>query len=322
MGKLASPFLQQDQQQLTRRRSSVAAEELHGQSERLRRECAVTLDIYRLAVEIDDGQLLPLMPPPFHDMVGSKALPIGTSVPFLCFADGSLPAGMPSKTTDLEPYLFGAYGSGKEPEYYVDGVVGELTTEDEVRHALSRCTEEHSPYWITCEVPQIAHPSWFPRQPERSVPSYNTLIAGVGASGIGMHQDGYKDRESGCHRLVSTYLTIGVGRKHVVMLPPSAEGEALAKQLSSSSDEDGQEGEAVGTSSRRVPEFPIRPPPDTLDAVVGCGGFWFDVDVATEEGGRPLTIFIPVGWWHWLAGAADCEWHIAWGGSFLPSWNG
>jgi hypothetical protein len=74
--------------------------------------------------------------------------------------------------------------------------------------------------------------------------AYNTLIIGAGASGIGMHQDGYDNRyfspflacyftthlpprtthhASLNYRCVSTYLTLGTGHKHVVMLPPSEE---------------------------------------------------------------------------------------------------
>lgn len=37
-----------------------------------------------------------------------------------------------------------------------------------------------------------------------------------------------------------------------------------------------------------------------------------------REANLAITLFIPAGWWHWVQGDAECEWHVAWGGSFFP----
>ena len=41
-----------------------------------------------------------------------------------------------------------------------------------------------------------------------------------------------------------------------------------------------------------------------------------DDDDDDDETVQPLCLFIPAGWWHWLAG--DSAWHVAWSGSFFP----
>lgn len=91
-----------------------------------------------------------------------------------------------------------------------------------------------------------------------------------------------------------------------MLLPPTEEGAQLARTLSS-----GCVRDVGGMGPESVPPFPIRPPPEVLEAVVSANGMWFDI--AAEEA-RPLTLFIPAGWWHWVEGAS--AWHVAWGGSF------
>ena len=148
-----------------------------------------------------------------------------------------------------------------------------------------------------------------------------------------MHRDRYVEGEK--ERLVSTYLTLGRGIKHVVLLPPAA--TALAEELGGESCDTAYGRE---TSQRR--ELPPSPPPDVLARVLEAGGFWFDlceaaVPGAAEEGEEgeegssdggggeddseeeeevALCMFIPAGWYHWLA--ADSSWHVAWSGSFFP----
>ena len=43
-------------------------------------------------------------------------------------------------------------------------------------------------------------------------------LTGITLTGIGMHRDAFNAK------LVSTYITLGVGRKLVVLLPPTPEG--------------------------------------------------------------------------------------------------
>ena len=50
------------------------------------------------------------------------------------------------------------------------------------------------------------------------MPSYEQVIVGRGATGIGMHADAYGLGEA--RRLVSTCLTICRGCKRVLLLPP------------------------------------------------------------------------------------------------------
>ena len=148
----------------------------------------------------------------------------------------------------------------------------------------------------------LVWPAWWPAATKptgavgSAVPSYNTLIIGSGASGIGMHRDGHNKR------FVSTYLSLGKGVKHVILLPPTDEGMRLARRL-------GQGPDGVGPD---VPISPKQPTAEALDAVGRCGGYWFDIEV--KEADELITLFIPGGWWHWLVGGS--QWHVAWGGSF------
>ena len=327
MGKVASPFLRQDLEALTRRGSERATEQLRQFSECLCREAATSAMVYRLSFETNPGQgLIPLMPPPMIELSSSRSLATTTSEPFLSdSSDGELPMGIPICMRELERYL---HLSGKAPEVYMDGRLCHTLGLQEMSAALDTqyAAAEAEPtvgipsWWCTCEVNGIRHPSWWP-QNAASVPGYNSLIVGAGASGIGMHQDCYTN-ENGQHRLVASYLTVAAGRKHVVMLPPSEEGSRIARSLACP---DADHSEA--REDRQVAAFPVRPHPDMLDSVLNSGGYWFDIDVAAKSADNAapsrkaptsLTLFIPAGWWHWLAGDACCEWHVAWGGSFVP----
>ena len=111
------------------------------------------------------------------------------------------------------------------------------------------------------------------------------------------------------------YLTLGVGCKHVILLPPTEEADKLAMHRFGARDPLA----ALPTTAcePRARSFPPRPLPELVDAVLRLGGFWFDLH-AEAETNSAVTLFIPAGWWHWLAGVEDCDWHVAWGGSFLP----
>ena len=39
-------------------------------------------------------------------------------------------------------------------------------------------------------------------------------------------------------------------------------------------------------------------------------------DDSDDDEEAALCMFIPAGWYHWLA--ADAAWHVAWSGSFFP----
>ena len=179
-------------------------------------------------------------------------------------------------------------------------------------------------------------PSWWP-QHATPIPTYEHLIAGTGRVGIGMHRDRYVSRTTGAtpttapERLMSTYISLARGVKHVVLLPPTQEGGAVAERLGGNLRD--EPGGRHGSTQRH---FPMRPPPTLLAHVVGAGGYWFDIGAPTGDAGstrddprldadvreyatpsaRAVCVFIPAGWWHWLL--SDSEWHVAWSGSFFP----
>ena len=138
-----------------------------------------------------------------------------------------------------------------------------------------------------------------------------------------MHRDRYITDAT--ETLVGTYIALARGRKHVVVLPPSA--SRLADDLG------GADCDEIGgrsTSQRRA--FPMRPSKTALESVVDAGGYWFDLaalpsaddddgvgdGVAEGEGDddEHVYLFIPPGWFHWLL--ADSAWHVAWSGSYFP----
>ena len=109
---------------------------------------------------------------------------------------------------------------------------------------------------------------------------------------------------------MSTYISLAVGVKHVILLPPTPEASALAELLG------GEEyGEADGrqVSTRRRP-FPMRPEPAVLQRVLALGGYWFSMAGGGIE--DATCVFLPAGWWHWIL--SDSDWHAAWSGSFFP----
>jgi hypothetical protein len=108
------------------------------------------------------------------------------------------------------------------------------------------------------------------------VPGFEHMIIGAGEAGIGMHRDRYC--EAG-EQLVSTYLAIGRGRKHVVLLPPTADGAAVAEKLGGCGCDD-----AYGRTGSQRAKLPPRPPPDLLEAVLSAGGYWFDIEAVRADG--------------------------------------
>ena len=270
--------------------------------------------------------LLPMFPPPLlPSSAARRPLPSTCAAPFLTRAVGSLPHGIPDDADEL----LGLYFSGatrKPPNLDVNFENIELSSMGAARRAIAAAAAADAPlWWATLHVPDLEHPPWWPRR-AAVVPDFEQLIVGAGRSGIGMHRDRFVEGEK--ERLVSTYLTLGRGIKHVVLLPPAA--TALAEELGGDSCDT-----AYGRTTSQRRELPPSPPPEVLERVMEAGGFWFDLcettvpgaasegeegagsdDDSDEEEEAALCMFIPAGWYHWLA--ADAAWHVAWSGSFFP----
>jgi hypothetical protein len=125
--------------------------------------------------------------------------------------------------------------------------------------AVLRTSADHGDrYWCAFVAEEaIRHPPWWPaaamadahartgRGP-LSVPTYDQIIVGSGATGIGCHIDQVGGRP------VNTELTIARGRKRVLLLPPR-EGDALLAELPTA--------------------FPAAPSPELVARIVAVGGF-------------------------------------------------
>lgn len=248
--------------------------------------------------------------PPVLDM-GSSPMAASTSEPFLCATeyDHPLERGFPRSLPELEAlsYLF---GECPLPQMCVGSRYEDPESQEEARATLARCTALRLPFWLSVESEAIRHPAWWPADASTEVGAYQTIIAGHGASGIGMHRDAFN-----CH-LVSTYITVGIGRKRVVLLPPTAAGNALAVQRLRARDPLAHpDPTTAGSSVMRVrAAIPPRPSAELVDAILAAGGYWFVL--GPSEDGRATTLFMPGGWWHWLAGDEESAFHVATSGSF------
>ena len=311
------------------------------------RDYAFTLDEYTRRFDASTGPL-PCFPPPTQDSLGlprhkgTEMMPPGHATPFVSTSAGSLPRGTPNDVDELVgTYLVG--GAAKAPPNIdVDFEPVCCTSNGEARRALTGAAARGASFWAAVHVPGIEHPSWWP-QTARPVPGFEHMIVGSGLAGIGMHRDRYcgdgaeaggppRGKAAEAERLVSTYLALGRGRKHVVLLPPTADGASVAESLGG----DGCDN-AYGRQQSQHAKLPARPSPAMLSAVLGSGGFWFDLDAdgtGEEKGGEEededeesdcedededeaaMALFLPAGWWHWLVG--DSPWHVAWSGSIFP----
>jgi hypothetical protein len=235
---------------------------------------------------------------------------VALMTPFVCYTEiaGSLPHGLPRSLHELESrgYIYG----DDQPlaELCTVGGDDDVESDAQLRSSLLACERAAIPFWLSMRCPAIQHPAWWPLG-SCSVPEYNSLIVGSGASGIGMHYD--------CHNAqpVCTYLSLGLGRKRVLLLPPTEAGTELALKRFGGRDPRRADHSAAAASTSRVRAMPARPPLALLNAVAEAGGYFFDL-VADDAAGRAATLFLPRGWWHWVEGGEDCEWHVAWGGSF------
>jgi hypothetical protein len=238
------------------------------------------------AAEREGLPATPCIRPPTVDAPSSQnpIAPTDARDPFLftvalCEAAQALPAGLPGDLRALEALGY-VFSGGGLPEVCIANENAEHErSESELRDELTLCEALRTPFWLSINIRTMRHGRWWPaRDMEDSdactctrgvsggedaavaeaVPAYNSLIVGCGASGIGMHRDVFNAT------LVSTYLMLGIGRKHVLLLPSTAEGNALAKRL-------GGRGVHEQARTARVRSFPTRPPADLLDAVHAAG---------------------------------------------------
>ena len=95
---------------------------------------------------------------------------------------------------------------------------------------------------------------------------------------------------------MSTYLALGHGRKHVILVPPGEAGAKVAEELGGDGCDD-----AYGRTQSQRAKFPVRPSPELLSAVIDAGGFWFDLEAAS--GGVSGRAGGMIGELHW---GGDC----------------
>ncbi len=315
--------------QQTGRRLLSLCGTLHGRS------YACSLAEYRARYR-DERAPLPMLPPPLlfdeEDEEGAEAgsgvapLPSSHPTPFVTRAGGEgPPEGVPRDAADFIARYLATGGSGgssvrpKPPHVLLDEVTQPAYANvAEAAQAIGGAAAEGRRMWVAQLLPEMAHPPWWPVH-AASIPTYESLLVGGGATGVGMHRDRFvrdPSRPRGAsERWMCTYISLARGVKHVLLLPPTPAGAQLAEALGGAGCD-----EPEGRRASPAAPFPSRPPPEVLERVVTCGGYWFDLGAPSApsepDGGGSLCLFLPAGWWHWLVG--DCAWHVAWSASFFP----
>ena len=232
--------------------------------------------------------------------------------------DAYLPA-RPREEHEDETPDFGYDGSGK--------LAASWLNQEGVRMTLRAADADGRRYWAAFSCDQLRQPAWWPAAATGaggvgsgpgSVPLYDQVIVGRGATGIGLHADAYGHGSE--RKLVATCLTIARGSKHVLLLPP-----ACAKPGAPTMPDDAWADVAAS--------FPFAPTPATLRRIAEAGGFLFRMRAVSEAEGRSLALFLPAGWLHWLVGDGRGDgsevvageesssahgWHALYGGSFFP----
>ena len=260
---------------------------------------ATTISAYRRAYKGTTKGKLPYFPPPVLEAApnipgNGKCIPSTWATPFVTKQAGSLPYGPPCRVEELcSNYLVGGM-SKHPPNIDINLVAVEVATNNQAKRALLQADAAGTLWWGAFHVPTIRHPPWWPVA-ARAVPGFEHMIVGIKDVGIGMHRDrycGFADvplaslpRMSAAategariadgkavELVVSTYLSLGRGRKHVILLPPTEAGSELAEALGGCGCDD-----ANGRKKSQRVEFPIRPPPEMLEKVLAAGGFWFDI---------------------------------------------
>ena len=259
----------------------------------LPREYATTAEEYRKLYDNESGPL-PLFPPPTIDAPGAgykNGLSSTWATPFITPSAGGLPHGPPCCVDELcANYLVGGL-SKNPPNIDIDFETACCATNNEAKRTLAKADAGGSIWWAAVHVPTIQHPVWWPRQAV-PVPGFEHVIVGAHAAGIGMHRDRYTQPTEASgpaggqapatgERLVSTYLALGRGRKHVVLLPPTEEGARVADTLGGLGCDS-----AYGRQSSQRVRFPLRPPPEMLEAVLAAGGYWFPIEAKRGDDGE------------------------------------
>lgn len=268
----------------------VAAEALFSLAPALRQQTfAFSLSDYRSRFDPSGSGPLPCFPPPVQASLalprvrGVETIPAGFAMPFVTTDAGAPPRGTPMCVDEaIGTYLVGG-ASRAPPNIDVDFASAPCSSNGEARRTIMAAAAGGRPYWAAIHVPGIEHPTWWPRTAQ-PVPGFEHMIIGAREAGIGMHRDRHCSG-GGEERLVSTYLALGCGRKHVVLLPPSAAGAEVAERLGGAGCDD-----EYGRQSSQRAKLPPRPEPGLLCAVVEAGGYWFTIEATRGEGAeRPAS---------------------------------
>lgn len=209
-------------------------------------------------------------------------------------ADPLFPDGPPSEVLDVVERFCAAAGRQQRlPNIDIDGVRQQVCSAGAARRMLLSVMQGQNHVrhcWAAMMTANMVHPSWWPTT--EHVPTYDQVIVSRGPAGIGCHRDVYGEQK----QLVHTYLTIIYGRKRVVMAPPEAASWLLQPPYSERAFPDGSHCADDGELWQRVVE---------------AGGYCFEL--APQDDGDAVTLFVPAGWLHWLQPVSD--WSIVYGGS-------
>ena len=249
------------------------------------RDYARTLSDYASRYDEEVGPL-PCFPPPAHESAlpaFSKRgeMPPAWEQPFISTDAGALPRGLPSCADEAVALYLVSGAARTPPNIDVDFESVECSSNGEARRVIASAASSGQVFWSAVHVPGIEHPRWWPRS-AAAVPGFEHMIIGVGAAGIGMHRDRYcagggDGDGASSERLVSTYLALGRGRKHVVLLPPTEAARSVAEELGGDGCDD-----TYGRQRSQRAKLPARPSPSLLERVIGAGGFWFDIEAASS----------------------------------------
>eukprot|EP01006_Ploeotia_vitrea_P015910 TRINITY_DN46297_c0_g1_i1.p1 TRINITY_DN46297_c0_g1~~TRINITY_DN46297_c0_g1_i1.p1 ORF type:complete len:330 (-),score=24.38 TRINITY_DN46297_c0_g1_i1:27-992(-) len=248
-----------------------------------------------VSVELHDSGTLPQgrphLLPPFFPKMTAKRLREQTT-PFITYDGGWLCGEVPTTVEEAcELYLCNDGQKMNLPNIDVNGCRIQVPSWRSARESLLQAHAEGDVFWATSIV-DLQHPRWFDKKKE--VAAFTQVIIGNAGAGIGIHFDHYK------HKKVATYVTIHMGVKHVLLLPPTTEHT-----------EDGTVSPAIPDWVPK--EFPVHPSPELLALVKEHKGYYFDL--APLADGEPLTLYMPKGWLHWILCPAD--WSVVCGGSMF-----
>jgi hypothetical protein len=126
-------------------------------------------------------------------------------------------------------------------------------------------------WWTAFQISDMVHPVWWTKR-GKPVPTFDQLIVSSGPSNIGIHLDTYGEGL----KPVDTYITIVVGTKLVLMVPPSEDSKTFFNFH----------------ENLEFPEFS-----QIRGEIQKLGGYFFEISGSEE---KSTTILIPKGWYHWI----------------------